>query len=427
MRILHAPRNVANQAWEVAVGLRSIGHDVDVWQYGENPYGFPCDRHVPLDAGPRPIVDALFAAYRNDYDVLHFHFGRTLVPARYRLPQFHDLALWRALDKPLVFTFHGSDVRLRSVHAAEDEWSYFRHTEITPDEPRMLAMLQHVRAYADLMIVANVLNRRFVPEATYVPKGIDVSAYEVALPEAHPRVPVVVHAPSHRGTKGTRFVLEGIETLRRRGVDVDLRLLEGLDHGRLIEEYARADVVVDHLLAGDAGVTSLEAMAMGKVAVARVSDEVLGEHPDLPVVSATPDTFADRLLAVLEDRDAMRATGISGRRYVERTHASDVVAARLVHLYEGIEPRRDAPRVGLLPPGADEAAERTATLERRLVEQTARAERLKERTRTLGDALEAQAQRASTYKERAARLKEALDAQVARAEHYKSRLEQTQP
>ena len=44
MRILHAARNVANQAGDVVVALRRLGHDAELWEYGANPFGFPSDR-----------------------------------------------------------------------------------------------------------------------------------------------------------------------------------------------------------------------------------------------------------------------------------------------------------------------------------------------------------------------------------------------
>ena len=41
-------------------------------------------------------------------------------------------------------------------------------------------------------------------------------------------VPKVLHAPSHRGVKGTRFVIDAVERLEVRGVPFEFRLVEGL-------------------------------------------------------------------------------------------------------------------------------------------------------------------------------------------------------
>src|SRR5438874_6026557 len=111
MRILHAPSNVANQAWASAQGLRALGHEVEVWHYGPNPYGFRADRTIELGDDPRRAVDVFVEALARGFDVFHFHFARSLIPAVGGLPWFWDLPVLRALGKRVVFTFPGSDVR----------------------------------------------------------------------------------------------------------------------------------------------------------------------------------------------------------------------------------------------------------------------------------------------------------------------------
>jgi glycosyltransferase involved in cell wall biosynthesis len=342
MRILHAPNNIANQAWATAQGLRALGHEVEVWHYGPNPFDFQADRFFEIENRADRSIEAFRDAIARDFDVYHFHFARSLVPAVGGLPWFWDLPVLRALGKRIVFTFHGSDVRKRSVHMAEDPWSYFRFSDVESDEERIDKALAVIRTYAQHLVVASPLNYPFVGDAVYVPKTIEVERFPFVGPPRRQR-PLIVHVPSRRATKGTEFVLRGLEELERRGVWFEFRLVEDVPHEELASIYEQADVVVDNLLFGDCEVSSLEAMALGKPVVTRIRDEVRSVHPDLPAVRADPDTFVDAIEPVLRDGHLRQALGEQGRAYVERNHAPEVVAAKLVPLYE--EPVRPAWRV----------------------------------------------------------------------------------
>jgi glycosyltransferase involved in cell wall biosynthesis len=219
------------------------------------------------------------------------------------------------------------------VHLDEDPWSYFRFSDVDCDEPRIDKALAVIRTYSHALVVASPLNRTFVPEAEYVPKAIDVDAYGFVGARRDTR-PLIVHAPSKRATKGTEFVVRGIEELRGRGIPFDFRVIERVPHDELRTIYEDADVVVDNVLLGDCEVSSLEAMTLGKVVVTRIREEVRTAHPDLPVVSADPNTLVDALLPLLSDAALRRRLGEESRAYVERNHAAHVVAQKLVPLYE---------------------------------------------------------------------------------------------
>jgi glycosyltransferase involved in cell wall biosynthesis len=335
VRILQAPSNIANQAWLMAQGLREVGHEVEVWEYGAGRFDYPTDRSIDVTAGPPVYLQTLTEAIEAGFDVVHFHFARSLVPEAGFLPWFWDLPVWRSLGVTVVFTFHGTDVRLRSHHLADDEWSFYRFGDIPCDEDRIEAQLTVIRRYAQHLTVGSVLDLPYVPDATYVPKTADIGRLTPPTGTRTPGPPVVLHAPSLRATKGTDIVLAGLDALRDEGLEFEVDLVEGVGHAEAMERMSRADVVVEKLLGGDAGVTSLEAMALGKVAVARIRDEVRRQHPDLPVVSADPTTFPSVLRDLLADPVRCAGLGAAGRAYVEREHAPAVTGRRLEQLYTG--------------------------------------------------------------------------------------------
>lgn len=351
MRVLQAPVNIANQPWLMAQGLRQAGHEVDVWQYRDHAFGYPTDRTIDVSSGPAAVMEAVVEALQGNYDVVHFHFARSLVPQRNFLPWFWDLPVWRSLGVTVVFTFHGTDVRLRSHHVADDEWSFYRFGDVPCDEELIAARLGVIRRYASHMTVGSVLDLPYVDEAVYLPKIVDTDTIE-PRPASQRDRPVVAHAPSRRATKGTDLVLASFEALRAEGLEFDVDLIEGVSNAEALDRMGRADIVVEKLLGGDAGVTSLEAMALGRVAVARIRDEVKAQHPAMPVVSANPNTFESVLRDLVLDPERRARLGLAGRAYVEAEHSPAVIGRRLEDLYAAV-PRPGVPAFPdwSVPPG----------------------------------------------------------------------------
>jgi glycosyltransferase involved in cell wall biosynthesis len=154
-------------------------------------------------------------------------------------------------------------------------------------------------------------------------------------PSDNPR-PIVVHAPSNREKKGTRFVIEACEQL-----PVELDVVEGVRHEEARARYARADIVVDQLNAGWHGVFALEAMALGKPVVTHLKPDVVERSAEgygvrIPIVPATKETLVDALRPLVEQPRLRRELGAASRAYVEQVHDADRVADRLVDLYRSL-------------------------------------------------------------------------------------------
>lgn len=336
MKILQAPSNVANQSTANAVGLEALGHDVEIWNYGESPNGFRVDKVFNPEV-PKDYFDILGASLEASFDVFHFHTSRSLVPARGGVPQMWDLPLLRAMGKTVVVSFHGSDVRKASHHVDDDRWSFYRFADIPSDEEKIDTRLGIIKTFAHRMTVASVLDQIYVPEATYFPKSLDLSQYEMSALAARRR-PIVLHATRRRATKGTDIIEAELENLRE-SLDFEVRIVEGASHTELLQEMKQADIVVEKLLGGDAGVLSLEAMALGKVAVARIRDEVYERHPNMPVVNANPETFRDVMGELLWSPQRRAELGEAGRKYVEADHSAEAAGRFLEELYTSSGPR----------------------------------------------------------------------------------------
>jgi glycosyltransferase involved in cell wall biosynthesis len=305
VRVVHCPVNVAGIPWENVRALRRKGIEARlvVFERGElHPEAdWSLDRHGGF-ARRQATQWAALARVLPHTDVFHFYFGLTLVPKSLQFP------ILRAFRKKSVYHFLGSDIRGR-----------------TPPE---LAYGKR----ADAQIVGSFDALRWVPEAEMIPPGLDLRPF-TPVPPSDRRRPLVVHAPSNRSKKGTEDVIAACALL-----PVELDLVEGVPHDEARERYARADIVVDQLVAGWHGIFALEAMALGKPVVGYLKPDVVERTERaygtrVPIVPATADTLVQALRPLVADAELRRRIGAESRAYVERVHDIDVIADRLVDLY----------------------------------------------------------------------------------------------
>ena len=238
-------------------------------------------------------------------DVFHFYFGLTLVPKRLQFP------ILDMFGKKSVFHYMGSDIRGKT--------------------PRELAYGK--RASAE--IVGSYDAVRWVPEAHVVPNGLDLAKYEPAPPPRHDP-PRVVHAPTSRRKKGTEWIEEACAHL-----PVELDVVENTRHDEAVERYRQADIVVDQLNAGWYGVFALECMALGKPVLTYLHEEAVRRTEEafgvrLPLVPTSKETLANDLRRLVESPELRDEIGARSRAYAERVHDANVVADRLIEIYESL-------------------------------------------------------------------------------------------
>jgi glycosyltransferase involved in cell wall biosynthesis len=306
LRVTHCPVNTAGVPWQNVQALRRRGVDARLvvferyklhpeadWSLDRPDSGFLRRQAVQWKALLKllPVTD-----------VFHFYFGLTLVPKSVQFP------ILDALRKKSVYHYLGSDIRGKT--------------------PEQLAYGKRAGA----QIVGSYDATRWVPEAHVLPVGVDLTPF-TPVPPSDRKVPLVVHAPSHRGRKGTEHVIAACAEL-----PVELRLVEGLHHEEAKKLYAEADIVVDQLNAGWYGLFAIESMALGKPVVTFLRDEPVRRTEEalgvrVPIVSATKETLVERLRPLVESPELRRRIGAESRAYVEQVHDVERMTDRLLDIY----------------------------------------------------------------------------------------------
>jgi glycosyltransferase involved in cell wall biosynthesis len=305
LRVVHCPVNVAGVPWANVQALRAKGADAKLVVFNRGRLHPDADIDLRRPEGflrGQLVQWRALARLLPHTDVFHFYFGLTLVP---KLAQFPIL---KALRKKSVFHYLGSDIRGKTP----EELAYGRR--------------------AGAQIVGSYDAVRWVPEAEIIPPGIDLARYLPAAPTDRAR-PIVLHAPSNRGRKGTEHIVAACAEL-----DVDLHIVEGLPHEEARRRYEDADIVVDQLNAGWYGLFAIETMALGKPVVTYLHEEAVRRTEQafgvrVPLVPTTKETLVETLRPLVASAAERRRIGTESRAYVEQVHDIDRIGDRLLDVY----------------------------------------------------------------------------------------------
>jgi glycosyltransferase involved in cell wall biosynthesis len=326
-RILHAPADVAGNAFTLSRAERELGLQSDVAVIRSGRFGYGADIRLDLEGHGivRQLASRVMLLRRalRDYDIVHFNFGQTLFAQRMFGHILNELPIYRRAGKTILVTFQGCDVRPWAYCLCRVEHCWAEDSYRIPNAERFLR-------YADRCFHLNPDLLRWLPGSRFLPySSVDPRAIVPAQPPPARDEVVVAHAPTNRDAKGTSHVLDAVRELELEGASVRLDLIESVPHKEALARLEAADLVIDQLLMGWYGGLAVEAMALAKPVLCDIADNAPWSNPfgaELPIIRATPDTLAVRLRELIADRDARLRLGAAGRAFVERRHDPRAVA-----------------------------------------------------------------------------------------------------
>ena len=249
--------------------------------------------------------------------------------------------------KALFVTYQGDDARQGDYSQANFEISFASEVEDGYYSPRSdehkRQRIATFAQYADRIFSLNPDLLHILPkQAQFLPYShIDLTDWE-PVPTSTSEKPVILHAPTHQRVKGTRYVYDAIERLRAENIPFEFVLVEGLSQAEARKLYAKADLLIDQVLAGWYGGLAVELMALGKPVMAYIREADLHLIPTemrdaLPIINVTPATLFDTLKTWLTTRRAeLPEQGVRSRSYVEKWHDPQKIARRVVADYQEI-------------------------------------------------------------------------------------------
>ena len=335
MRVFIGVEEIAGFAAAYAQGFRRLGHDTFSVLASRHPFYPPSQYDVVVDV---PLTNASavrrslrrlkrrvllvrpFLRALRSCDVFIYLFGTSC------LPRHLDYWILKRFGKRLVTVFLGGDIRywyafeqeMRQLGMEDEVRPLIDYLRGRPDRfyADRIRTVRVAERYADLILSQpgyGQLQTRPYMRAN-IPLDLSQLRFNVPLRE----VPLVLHAPSNRGVKGTQYVLASVDQLKSEGVRFEFRLIENRSNAQVRELLAEADIVVDELFADTVGVLSSEGMATGNAVLVRYPAEHAGVPPGCPAIRVTRDTLTEKLREVIVNRDLRSRVAHAGRPYVER-------------------------------------------------------------------------------------------------------------
>lgn len=319
-RIVVGTHEIANHVAELADGFRQLGHEVTSVAFHRNKFYGASRYDIEGEEARTPTtIDRLV----RDHDTFVFVWESLA-------PQQADLPMLRRLGKRIGVVFVGTDVRHWSSHAQDYGVDMRPHVDWMAGDPlaRPLGTMRRGEYWADA--VFSRPNQSSLAVRPYHHFHLPLLLQGRASRVPGRDVPVIVHAPSHKGGKGTGPILQALEALRRDGVAFELRLLEGVSNREVIAALEDADVAIDQLYIPGISRFGQEALAAG-CALASVIASPYAESPGVPPIwHLDPQRLLEPLRLLLTDRQKRVALGTLARPYVEHVYDHVAVAHRML-------------------------------------------------------------------------------------------------
>jgi hypothetical protein len=240
------------------------------------------------------------------YDLIHVHGGIGISGV--------SLMPFKAAGKRFFAHYHGSELR-ENIQTS----FHFMVERIFVSTPDLLRYRENVGGRELIHIPNPVFIENVVP--------VNWDERENILKKGGPLR--IAHLPSRREIKGTDNVISAVDKAVNNGADLDLDIIENVGLDEAMNRLQRSHVCIDWMSPSYNihGVVSVEAMLRGIPTICNI-DPVL--YPDdMPIIRASPEELAKRLMVLNDDRAELPEIGNRSRDYALKYHHPLSVARRI--------------------------------------------------------------------------------------------------
>ena len=274
-----------------------------------------------------------------NYDIFHFFFDCGYLA--HTPLKWIEFPLLKLSGKKIIVSPYGSDVIMPSKVKNKYKWNVAlfmegdeNYSDINEDD--VLRNIQYSTKYADYIIGAGDLVEyliRYDQCLHYV--SIDLAKWKPAYKTTN-KVVRIVHAPNHRTLKGTQYLIDACDELKKEGYKIDLVIVEGMPNESAKKIYEQADIIADQFLVGCYGLFAIEGMTLGKPIMCYLRENLYEANKhwyDCPIVNTNPDNLRENLIKLIEDPELRVELGKRGRKYVEKYHSMDYIGMNMDKIY----------------------------------------------------------------------------------------------
>ena len=256
--------------------LRKQGYNIDFFGFpGKEWLQIKYDREINVSTNKIirkiQLFFYLFWLVFN-YDIFHFNASRYIF--YYKIDYF----ILKLFKKKIINTFRGSDVFdvEASIKSDGKNSPYFNlYKKNGPGRYRKLVSIKNfiIPKSDRVVVIGPWLVSSVSKYDAIIPYSRDVEKIRKGIVFYKPNKRFrIIHAPTDQQVKGTKFIIEAVNSLRRKGYPVELILTDKISREKLLEEISKVDLVIDQLLIGWYGGFAVEAMALEKPVICFIEE-----------------------------------------------------------------------------------------------------------------------------------------------------------
>lgn len=275
-----------------------------------------------------------------EYNTFHFYAGNTLLSKR------RDLPFYKLFGKKVIIEYTGNDIRhyktLVDRYNLPKEHSFYKQME--EHDSKTAKKLNYQKKYLDYKLCCSPTHMDFAKSYGYqineiLPLAIDISKinYTSLTYKNKKELLTILHAPTKRIFKGTKYIEEAINQLKDEGYNIHFKIVEGISHSELFKEYKNCDIFIDQISVGWYGTAALEAMAFGRPTCAFIDQryfQYIDYSDEIPVINIDRVNVTDKIRELVENRADLPKIGAKSREFVEKHHDVVKVTKKLIDIYQ---------------------------------------------------------------------------------------------
>jgi glycosyltransferase involved in cell wall biosynthesis len=365
MKILISGSEIANNIYSMKEALSLIGHDVtscifsnsayysnaNSYDHIVNQFTFNYDYYprlfrVPLKLMAFAINNSLrpfrfCALLFKKYDAYIYIWRTTYVP--FKLDLF---ILGRLLKKNILIIHCGDDTRYRPIQFLIDTQDYNLDYVGADDISQLQGYLNNGSSFASAFWTqkmaewsgAKIMSLR--SHATFQRKESYFFRFAqkqlMSNNKLASKKPLIIHAPSLRISKGTKYVLEAIEILREKSLPFEFELIENKPNEYVLQRLRDADILIDQT-GPWFGRLGMEGLACSCVLFSGNREDYYGIKDASPVIQFDPDPeeLALNIERLLANESLRQDLMTKGYAYWQTKYSMESFAKYVVEILNG--------------------------------------------------------------------------------------------
>lgn len=346
MRILHiAPFNVAGIPHILCQTERKLGFNSRLITLKKHPFLFNEDLCLNLPFITTHGLPFFKKLLRQFHSAHNPPCDKSLPPVRYnpflqeKLMQFRDL-IWEQKYNRFFKTFNIGNFDLYQL----DGGSGFYHNariidELTKNGKTILCAYYgsdlRVRGIIPEIDALSICNFTFeddhkdlYPGINVLPKPFDFTNFNYTSTVG--RTPVIIgHAPSYRANKGTEYILNVLNELKR-SYPIELLLIEHKPYQKALELKSTCCLFIDQISDWGYGLNAVESMAMGIPTFSSLTNYFKKTNQYAPIIEITKDTLKEQLLPFITSPELRQTVGEQSKKWIQQEHDAETVVKKLL-------------------------------------------------------------------------------------------------